>query len=94
MIVIEFLGWALCDEGQIGRERKDGREESEDEDGGRWSGGKVRAVTEVEIEQEGRGNSIVLYRKVDDRVERGDKDRAERELLGISFVSAVNSYSS
>lgn len=87
------MGRALCDEGQTGRERRDGREESEDEDGGRWSGGKVRAVTEVEIEQEGRGNSIVLYRKVDDRVERGDKDRAERELLGISFVSAVNSYS-
>lgn len=90
MIVIEFLGRALCDGGQIGRERRDGKEESEVEDGGRWSGGKVRAVTKVEIEQKGRGNSIVLYRKVGDSVERGDKDRAERELLGISFVSAAH----
>lgn len=89
MIVIEFLGRALCDGGQIERERRDGKEEGEDEDGGRWSGGKVRAVTEVEIEQKGRGNSIVLYRKVGDSEER-DKDRAERELLGISFVSAAH----
>lgn len=65
-----------------------------DEDGGRWSGGKVRTVTEVEIEQEGRGNSIVLCRKVDDGAKREDKDSAERELLGISFVSALNSLSS
>lgn len=65
----------------------------EDEDGGRWSGGKVRAVTEVEIEQEGRRNSIVFYRKVDDSAKRKDKGSAERELLWISFVSALNSYS-
>lgn len=58
----------------MGDGERDGRE---DEDGGRWSGGKVRAVTEVEIEQEGRGNSRVLYRKVDDSAERGDKDGAE-----------------
>lgn len=54
----------------MGDSERDGGEQSEDEDGGRWSGGKVRAVTEVEIEQEGRGNSIVLYRKVDDSAER------------------------
>lgn len=65
----------------MGDSERDGREESEDEDGGRWSGGKVRAVTEVEIEREGRGNSIVLYRKVDDGTRMG-----QRELLGISFV--------
>lgn len=47
-------------------------------------------MTEVEIEVEGRGNSIVLYRKVDDSAERRDKDSAERELLGISFVPALN----
>ncbi len=87
LIVIEFLGRVLCDRRQIGRERRD---ETEDEDGGRWSGGRVRAVTEVKIEQEGRGNSIVLYRKVDDSAEREDKDSAERELLGLIFVSAVN----
>lgn len=52
---------------------------------------KVRAVTEVEIEPEGRGNSIVFYRKVDDSAEREDKDGADRGLLGISFVSAGNS---
>lgn len=43
------------------REKEMGRmEETEDEDRGRWSGGKVRAVTEVEIEQEGGGNSTVV----------------------------------
>lgn len=77
-----------------GRERERGhrRKETEDEDGGRWSSGKVRTVTEVEIEQEGRGNSIVLYRKVDDSAKREDKDSAERELPGgLAFVCALNS---
>lgn len=92
LIVIEFLGRALCDGGQIGRERTgDGSEATEDEDGGRWSGGKVRAVTEVEIEQEGGGNGTVLKRKVDDSAESEDEDGAARELLGISFVSALDS---
>ena len=72
-------------------ERRDSGEETEEEDGGRWSGGKVRALTEVEIEQEGRGNSIVFYWKVDDSAEREDKGNAERELLQMSFVSALNS---
>lgn len=69
----------------------DRREETEDEDGGRWSGGKVRALTEVEIEQEGRGNSKVFYRKVDDSAETEDKGSAERELLRISFLCSLNS---
>lgn len=38
-------------------------------------------VTEVRIEQAGRGNSAVL-----DRKEKEDKDGAERGLPGISFV--------
>lgn len=57
----------------MGETERDGGQERRDEDKGRPSGGKVRAVTEVEIEQEGRGNSIALYR---------DKDGAWRELLG------------
>lgn len=69
-------------EGMGGRKLKD-------EDGGRWSGGKVRALTEVEIEQEGRGNSIVLYRKVDDSAER-QKTRTGEEGAA-TIVSVVNS---
>lgn len=45
-------------------------EDTEDEDRGRWSGAKVRAVTEVEIEQEGGGDSRMLCRKVGDSAER------------------------
>lgn len=63
--------------------------EGGDEDGGRWSGGKVSAVTEAEIEQEGGGNSVVLYGRVDDGAGMGQGHR--RELLGISFISAMNS---
>lgn len=53
--------------------------------GGRWSGGKVRTVTGVEIEQEGGGNSTAFSSKVDDSAERGG---------GAGVVSAAISCSS
>lgn len=68
------------------RQRTHGMKERGDEDGGRWSGGKVRAVTEVEIEREGRGNSTESCRGKRMTVLRQDKDGAERSR-GISFVS-------
>lgn len=37
----------MTDDRLVERERRRQREETEDEDGGRWSGRKVRAVTEV-----------------------------------------------
>lgn len=65
--------------------RRGGREETEDEDGGRWSGGKVRVMTEAKIEQEGRGNSILLYSMtVEGKPRTGS-------CWGISFVSAPKS---
>lgn len=42
-------------------------------------------MTEVEIEQEGRGNSTVFYSKVDDSAERGAGGAGAG--LGICFCS-------
>lgn len=66
--------------------RSNRREETEDEDRGRWSAAEVRSVTEVEIEQKSGGNSGVSCRTGDDSAKREHKDEGR-----ISFVSTLDS---
>lgn len=71
MIVIEFLGQTLWDGGQDQGTRDEERKVKIKTK--RNGGGEVRMVMEVRIEQEGRGNSRALNRKVETVKKKGTR---------------------